>query len=341
MVLLAEEIVINRKKIFVGFVAVALILVLFSFLFIENSVEDNVVFKSVVFPDDEWPHNEPVEWYYWTGHLQTDDGRWFGYELVFFIVMMNNQKFFLVNHAITDISDASFHYTTKYDKAEIPTLEEPLIFKTDGFFAELDDGNDTLHAEVDGYILDLNLSSLKPLVLHHENGFVEYSFGGYTYYYSRTRMNTMGTIVIDGVSFSVNGTSWFDHQWGGLRQITEIGWDWFGIQLDDGSEIMLFTIHLGDERLLIGGTFIDSDGFYSEIMPDNFTINVLDIWVSPYTSKVYPSGWQIKVNNLNFTVLPVVEDQELSTNFANVYWEGACVVSGDVSGRAYVELTGY
>ena len=87
--------------------------------------------------------------------------------------------------------------------------------------------------------------------------------------------------------------------------------------------------------------FIDSDGFYSVIMPDNFSINVLDNWLSPYTSKVYPSSWEIKVNNLNFTVLPVVEDQELSNNFANVYWEGACVVSGDVSGRAYVELTGY
>jgi len=317
------------------------IILISSVAIILNSDDENSVTNAVLFPEDEWPHDELVEWYYWTGHLKTDDERWFGYELVFFIVDMGNQKTKVVNHAVTDVQDESFYYTASLSYGGIPKTGEPLRFEVGDFSAYLQNGRDILHGVVDNLTIDLDLKSMKPPVLHHGNGYIDYPFGGYTFYYSRTHMETNGTITIDDKIYPVNGTSWFDHQWGGLSQVSAIGWDWFAIQLDDGQEIMLFNVHIGEEGFHVGGTWVDSDSNAAEIKPNNFEIVVLDEWVSPHTNKTYPSSWEIHVNDIRLILNPVIEDQELAFRNYNVYWEGACEVSGDATGRAYVELTGY
>lgn len=96
------------------------IILISSLAIILNSGDENSVTNAVLFPEDEWPHDELVEWYYWTGHLKTDDGRWFGYELVFFIVDMGNQKMQVVNHAVTDVQDEDFYYTMDRSYGGIP-----------------------------------------------------------------------------------------------------------------------------------------------------------------------------------------------------------------------------
>jgi len=329
----------NQVKI-VGIILIMLLFILSLTLFFNKSEkEEETIYVS--FPEDEWPHNETVEWYYWTGHLETNEGRWFGYELVFFIYKINGQQRQTVHSAVTDIQKNTFNYTIQSSINPIPRSGEPLQFEVSVFSASLNNGNDKLYSKVDNYTIDLDLKSLKPPVLQHEVGYKSYEFGGYTYYYSRTRINTTGTITFKNGSYQENGTSWFDQRWGDLIPATLLGWDWYAIQLDDGREIMLFDIHSGQEKLLTGGTLVDEDGTAVEIMPEEFTATVLDELISSKTGVTYPSGWKISVKGIDLILQPVIKDQEVATSSYAGYWEGACTVEGDLTGRAYVELTGY
>ena len=326
----------NKTQIVIIIIVILLFILGFTIFFTENITDKDKIY--VLFPDDEWPHDEVNEWYYWTGHLQTKENQWFGYELVFFIYNIGGHQSLVAHHAITDIQNNSFHYTIDFSTNSIPTLGETLEFRTGLFSALINNSYDLLYAEVDTYNINLKLESLKAPVLQHENGYNAYPFGGYTYYYSKTRMATVGTITVNNESCEVNGTSWFDHQWGNLAAVSDLGWDWYAIQLDDGREIMLFNVHYsGKERLLVAGLLIDVNANATEILPEEFTIIVIDEWVSPHTGRTYPSGWEIKVKDIDLILMPVIKDQELAFTDAN-YWEGACIVEGDATGRAYVEL---
>jgi len=312
----------------------------------------------ILFPQDEYPHDDPVEWYYWTGHLQTKDGRWFGYEMVCFLLDLREQlpeistplirdivdrfggEMLFLNLALTDVHRGNFHYTFGFAPKTAPRLGEPLRFEVDGASALLDQGSDVLRGEADDYAIHLTLESIKAPVLQHGDGYHEYSFGGYTYYYSRERIDTSGTITIEGKPYGVGGTSWFDHQWGQLEDMIDVGWDWFAIQLEDNREIMLFAVKAEDQTVVLGGSLTASDCLTREILPEELEIIQLGTWTSPHTNKTYPMGWSIRLDGINLTLTPLMEDQELVTPF-KTYWEGACEVTGDVTGRAYVELTGY
>jgi hypothetical protein len=136
-----------------------------------DKTDDPLCIESLIsFPVDEYPHSEPVEWYYWTGHLKTDEHRWFGYELVFFVVDMFGRQMLIVNHAITDIQNGTFHHTSRTSPSTPPKLGEPLYFELGGSSALLENGLDTLHGEVADFILELDLQSVKQPVSHHGNG---------------------------------------------------------------------------------------------------------------------------------------------------------------------------
>ena len=301
----------------------------------------------VELPGDDGAHAVPVEWWYWTGHLQTVAGRWFGFEEVFFHFDEQGVRMRLVNFAITDIEAGEFHYYGQ------PDFAAPSEMPAGGYDHALDtltavggDGSDVLHGEVDGYVLDLTLDATRPPVLQHEDGYTDYPFGGYTYYYSRERMAASGTLALPGGEAQpVTGLGWFDHQWGDLRPITARGWDWFAIQLDDGRELMLFLAHPepdGDEPLMVGGSYRDADCRSTEIAAEAVTVTPLDTWTSPATSCSYPMGWEVRLDDppITLTLTPVLQDQELASSH-ETYWEGAATVGGDAVGRAYIELNGY
>jgi predicted secreted hydrolase len=187
-------------------------------------------------------------------------------------------------------------------------------------------------------VYDLVLDERKPPVLQHGNGYHDYDLGGYTYYFSRQRMDVEGTLIIDGESRQVTGEGWFDHQYGQLINVVASGWDWFAIQLEDDREIMLFMGH--DATEVIGGTFTEADCTTRELTPEEVTVVSTGTWTSPHTGCEYPQGWEIDVAGEHFVISPYLADQEVVNDFIT-YWEGASAVSGDASGRAYVELAGY
>jgi predicted secreted hydrolase len=303
---------------------------------------DRMPTGAVSLPADEAVHpGENMEWWYWTGHLQTGEGRWFGFEEVFFRKTVLEQPGRMVHAAITDIDRNLFPHAVSIMIGDLPVTPDGFDFSMSRQTAVGGNGDDVLHAEAEGYVLDLELHATKPPVFQHGDGYTDYSFGGYTYYYSRERMSAEGTLTVDGTPTAVGGTAWFDHQWGVIGQALTLGWDWFALQLDDDREIMLFVVHgSGGEQLLVGGSLTDEACGTAEIAQDAFSVTPLGEWVSPHTFCTYPSGWAVTVNGLGFTVTPVILDQELPESIP-IYWEGEALVSGAATGRAYVELTGY
>jgi predicted secreted hydrolase len=294
-------------------------------------------------PVDEGAHEEDLEWWYWTGHMQSEDGRWFGFEICFFLAAPGGVWAQVGHHAITDISNGSFHHMSNVG------IGRPAEITTGGYYlnvpplsAEGGPQRDVLHGEVDDYVLDLNLVSLKTEVFQHEGGYIDYPFGGNTHYYSRERLALEGTLKTSEEELEVTGSAWFDHQWGALGNVYSVGWDWFALQLDDDREIMIMLVAIEGNVILVDGSYTDANCNTVRLFPEDIDVTVLGEWSSPHTDCIYPSGWDIRVKEMNFTVIPFIEDQELYDLSPLIpYWEGASSVSGDATGRAYVELTGY
>jgi predicted secreted hydrolase len=304
---------------------------------------DQVPEGLVKLPEDDGTHVTPVEWWYWTGHLQTESGRWFGFEEVFFHVRQGDQlqEFIQFAHnAVTDIDDDSFHYLV-VDQ----TSMDPVVFGTyldleyGPITARGEAGREVLHGDTgDGYVFDLQLINQKSPVLQHGTGYIDYSFGGNTYYYSRERMSAEGTLKIGDQTHAVSGTAWFDHQWGAPGHIIgDHRWDWFAIQLDDDRELMVFSLRFQGVEALRRGSYTTADCQTTKLMDEDITITATGEWTGH--GYIFPSGWTIEAAGMTLTVTPVVLDQMLE-GFPT-YWEGAATVSGDATGRAYIELAGY
>ncbi len=186
-------------------------------------------------------------------------------------------------------------------------------------------------------------------------------------YVSLTRCNVTGTISSGGKSESTTGDGWFDHQWGSSWTPTAVGWDWFGIQLSDGRDILLFRQrHISDGSIFAPmATIEDADGNLTVTHNVTFTPSYSDLWQSPDTKVTYPLGWGINLpdQNLYLEIAPAIPNQELHAlgNTGGAIWEGtvnvkaSTIVGGPaptgvhrvdniirhIDGKGYMELVGY
>jgi predicted secreted hydrolase len=172
--------------------------------------------------------------------------------------------------------------------------------------------------------------------------------GAASYYYSIPRIAVHGKVVRAGVSSDVRGLAWLDREWAsGSLGAKQQGWDWFALQLQDGSTFMFYALrnHDGTRDPNSAGTWVDPAGRAQSLSSDQVTIEVSDHWTSPRGGR-YPSRWRVRVPavGLDVEVRPVLANQELGTQPR--YWEGAVDLKGareghDAAGRGYVELVGY
>jgi predicted secreted hydrolase len=205
--------------------------------------------------------------------------------------------------------------------------------------------------QIGGNGLMLQLGAGRSPVLHDTDGWVAFADAGGSYYYSRTRMPTAGSLTIGGQRLAVTGSSWFDHQWGDFIAIGGGGWDWFALNLCDGSDLMLSFVRAKDGSYpLVYGTWVGANGVVRHIEVAQINLTALGTWTSPHTGATWPAGWRVQIAQigLDVTVTPEVADQELNTMESTgvIYWEGANSVAGrlagvPITGRSYVELTGY
>lgn len=213
-----------------------------------------------------------------------------------------------------------------------------------------------LRAVQPGGSIDLRLTALRPPFLHGRPGEEGLSrkgeaTGDASYYYTIPRFETRGTVTVGRETFAVRGLSWLDREWSTSALSEEqTGWDWFALQLSDGRDLMLYRLRLagGGADPASSGTLMTPEGDGTHLAADDFRIEPTGTWRSP-AGAAYPSGWRVRVpsRGLDLTVEPIRPDQELDLSETGLrYWEGAVDVRGEsagrsVTGRGYVELTGY
>ena len=342
----------------------------------------------VVLPRDDGPHDRLTEWWYYTGHLVAGDGRRFGFEAVIFRAERGSVPAAWASHlALTDESGERFAYAQRSeigmqaDRSPRGTDGEPTGFdlQIGGLNPDLvaagapefgepwrlagSNGVDRIEAALTpeeaaattaSFGLQLDLRSTKPPALHDTDGFVEFGPAGSSYYYSRTRLATTGALTLDGESLEVEGIAWFDHQWGDFVSVGG-GWDWFAINLDDGTDITISVV-FGPEGqgAAQSGTVVDPGGTVRYLRDQDLTIFATGVWASEKTGRVYETSWHIEIpgERLLINLVRTLEDQELDARATTgvIYWEGSHSVSArrgefpsltTLGGEAYVEMTRY
>ena len=127
-----------------------------------------------------------------------------------------------------------------------------------------------------------------------------------------------------------------------------VGWDWIGMNFDDGSALTAFQLRDANGGVVwTGGSWraAGSDTTQS-YRPGDLAWRVLSTWRSPVTSVEYPSQWALETPQGRFTIAPVSSQQELDSRATTgtIYWEGLSALR-DNSGRrvawGYLEMTGY
>ncbi len=332
------------------------------------------------FPRDYGAHPEfQTEWWYYTGNLEGEDGRRFGYQFTIFRRAITpestitgessawrSDQLYMAHFTVTDVAGSGFYHEERFSRAgaglagaEIDPVYH--VWLENWQVIALDSDAHTMRitaAQANNPVsVDFTLEQLKPPALQGINGLSpkspETGFeGNASWYYSLSRLATTGTITIGDQTYTVTGSSWKDHEFStSALDETALGWDWFGLHFDDNREVMIGYIRSADGSRYSygGGLLINPDGSTTPL-GDNFTIESLGTWVSPHTGGEYPSGWNITIDipangsypaeTINFTVTPMLQDQELHGS-GIVYWEGASRITGDVTGYGYVELTGY
>lgn len=305
------------------------------------------------FPRDHFEHQDfRTEWWYYTGNVNAADGERYGFELVFFRQGEHHaspgqsawavQDLYLAHAALTDAHGKHFWYQERLNRAGPgiagASFDRHRIWNGN-WSVQWDGENQTLAAVTEQFRLQLDLSPETPVVIHGENGVSQKASGAgrASHYISFPRLKAAGTIN----SRPVSGTAWMDHEWF-TEQLApdEVGWDWFSIQLDNHTELMLFDLRRRDGSIdpSSAGTFIDAHGVAHHLEHKDFTLQPLSYWMK------YPVSWHIRVPSLNIdlTQKPVLENQELRANEGGTtYWEGAVDYSGTQHGVGYLEMTGY
>jgi predicted secreted hydrolase len=323
------------------------------------------------FPRDLGPHEDyQTEWWYYTGNLENAAGRPFGYELTLFrrgltpgqiappasqrSAWRSNQVYF-AHFTVSDIANQAFYPAERFSRgaaALAGAQAKPYeVWLEDWAIREIKPGQVRLKAKTDEAAIDLVLEQTLPPVLQGDRG---YSIkgsepGNASYYYSIVQQKTKGTLTVKNEAFDVTGVSWKDHEYSTSALSAGVeGWDWFSLQFEDGSALMLYGLRREDGTTSpeSSGTFIAADGSSQHLEQSDWSVEVLNTWKSPKSGARYPAQWRITIPKLDrtLTIKPYMPNQEL--NISTVYWEGAVQVNAQqanqsVKGRGYVELTGY
>jgi predicted secreted hydrolase len=323
--------------------------------------------RELAFPADHGPHPEfQTEWWYFTGTLADDTGREYGYQLTFFRRALafeaptldsawSARDVFMAHFTLADASKDSFEAHERFERGALGLAGASAapfgVWLRDWRLDIQSDGRMQLHAAEQDLALDLALEPSSAVVLQGERGLSRKGAqpGNASYYYSIPRMRSTGTLTRGGSRLAVSGESWFDREWStSALEEGQVGWDWFALRLDDGSELMLYRMRRADGSAdpFSSGTFTRLGADPRRLDSEDFRITELARWTSPQSGASYPNRWTLEVPSLGLTctLTPLVASCELLA--AVRYWEGAVRVEGSrsgstVGGRGFVELTGY
>ncbi len=318
------------------------------------------------FPRDHGRHDGfKTEWWYFTGNLRDSGGRRFGYQLTFFRTALNSNPttrpspwatndLYFAHAAISDISGNSFLMHDRLERGR-PGLawasDQALHVNLLDWSAESEEKGIRLRALDKDMDIKLLCAGGRGPVLEGPGGVNAKGRepGQASYYYSMTRLETTGTLTVNGRAFSVAGLSWMDHEFSSnALGKDQVGWDWMGLQLKNGTDLMIYRLRdpSGASNYL-SGTEIETDGTPRHLSSRSIEISGIHPWKSPLTGGNYPQEWNLKVDGQEqLIVRSLMPGQELTTgNSTKVnYFEGAAEVldaHGNEVGEGYLEMTGY
>jgi predicted secreted hydrolase len=329
--------------------------------------------RTFAFPADHGPHHEfRTEWWYFTGNLTDDDGRELGYQLTFFRSALADSASFahdsaasgwrarhawMAHFTVTDATAGTFTAHERFSRGALglagATAAPFRVWLEDWSAAGVDPATTfplRLVAAAGDVAIDLQLEQGRPVVLQGERGLSRKGPepGNASYYYSLTRMPTVGTVRIGTRTQRVTGASWLDREWSTSVLSDDIaGWDWLSLQLSDSTDLMLYRLRREDGTAgpFSAGTLIAADGAITAIDAASFSMQPLRTWRAP-DGVEYPVAWRIGIpaHDIALDVTAALDAQELT--LAVRYWEGMVRATGSAAGRAvtgrgYLEMTGY
>ena len=321
------------------------------------------------FPRDHGAHPAfQTEWWYVTGQLADAGGRRYGFQLTFFRQgiepgppapgesALRARQVLAANLAVADIAAGRMRFAERVRRIggglALAAEGDLDVVLDDWTMRRAPDGTLSLAAgDRDAEIgLRLALVPQQPLVLQGDAGMSRKGpgIGNASVYVSYPRMAASGTLEVGGRTLAVHGEAWFDHEWGTSQLGPDVvGWDWLGLRLADGRDLMLYRLRRADGSAApeSAGTLVARDGSTRRLAAGDFTFVPLTWWTSPRTGARYPARVRVTVPaaGLDLEVRPELADAELDArrSTGTIYWEGPVAVTGTAPGEGYAELTGY
>lgn len=295
-------------------------------------------------PKDDAPHESKMEWWYYNGYLQSKTGQFYSFHDTTFLV--NGVMATMANHISLSGHQTREHFIDQRSTLESLASGTPNQFDFSFGDWRMSGGNgvDRLQATSAKFGFNLQLKAASDPLLHGNNGVLPLGQDGSSYYYSRPRMAVAGTLDINGHHENVTGLAWFDHQWGDFV-VSALAWDWFSLQLGDGTDVMLYQLRgVSDKPVLYTGTIV-SHGQSELLGAGDFSLAPYQYWLSTETNIRYPVGWHLKIpgRRIDVKVTSFLENNEFDATLTtyNIYWEGAVQVTGTHAGKGFMELYGY
>nr|WP_249115903.1 carotenoid 1,2-hydratase [Azoarcus sp. L1K30] len=333
--------------------------------------------RALSFPRDHGAHpGYRTEWWYVTGWLRDEAGRERGFQLTFFRVRppldvtgssrFSPQQLILAHAALADPANGRLFHAERAERV-LPPLVAADAGNTD---VKLHDwrlawsapagapGHYRAHVQAGTFAFDLELTPDGEPLLNGDAGFSRKASAPEhaSYYYSRPQLKAEGQLRLQDAQHVVSGKAWLDHEWSSeIMPPDASGWDWIGINLDDGGALMAFRMrNLDGAQIWAGGTLRMPDGRVRILAPDALHFSVRRSWRSPRSGATYPVEMELEIAAegaqpaRRVRIAPMMDDQELDSRRSTgaIYWEGAVRVfeagaSAREIGRGYLEMTGY
>jgi predicted secreted hydrolase len=328
----------------------------------------NEKIKPIKLPEDNGPHENTIEWWYFNGHLKDKDGNQYSFmDCLFKVDFLKANLEHLFNFpSRSDYQKGNYLYFAhsvvsdiarqkNYKEIQNISLMAHYSFSKEKFFASYTNPSifekhicEIEEKEKNGFRLktenlELVLESRKKPLLEGGHGYVGTIEDG-SYYYSLTDMRAKGVLKIEGKEIAVSGQTWMDHQWANAVYKKD-KWTWFSIQLENGTELMCveYDTKKGSDILI---NLIDKEGKQSQYIKAIFKQGK-NIWESKKTKAKYPLAWQIEIPEAQILIEAhsLMSDQEMIFGPIN-YWEGPIAVvakinGAEVRGEGFMELVGY
>jgi predicted secreted hydrolase len=330
--------------------------------------------RTLAFPDDFGAHPETrIEWWYITGWLAAANARIggpaFGFQVTFFRSRTDvpadhpsafaARQLVFAHAALSDLAARRLRHDERIARAGFgiaeATVGDTRVKLRDWSLVRSGPPQRSVYrtrvaSETASFALALQLAATQPVLLQGDEG---WSRKGprpaqASWYYSQPQLDVAGTLEVDAKALEVRGRAWFDHEWSdSLLDEQAVGWDWIGINLDDGSALTAFQLRRADgSALWTGGSFRAPGGAPRSFAPNEVTFAPGRRWTSAATRATYPVQWTVRTPAGAFDVRPRFDNQELDGrgSTGTVYWEGLCDLldaGGRIVGRGYLEMTGY